>query len=155
MHTEKVAESLNSTRKSYKNAGIKSVREAIERMMAGEVFYSRIGQRKMLYDDSSVSCSCDYISPFKCLYLGSGQTSPVDWGDVENWLIETRWEDSIGVGVACWVSYTNKNPDYTCPMRVIVGYNKNRTQYTAIEGSYWSYAVPVGEEIEKFLLKNR
>ena len=140
-----------------KPAGIKTVREAIERLMNGEVFYDRTGQRKMFYNDSSISCSDDYVSPFKCLYLRSGQASPIDilWGDVENWLIETRWEDNIGVGVACWVSYTNKNPDYTCPMRVIVGYDKNSTKYIAVEGFYWSYAIPVGEEIEKFLLKNR
>ena len=142
---------------NLKPAGIKTVKEAVERLMNGEVFYDRIGQRKMFYDDSSIFCSDDYVSPFKRLYLGSGQTSPINllWGDVKNWLIETRWEDNIGVGVACWVSYTNKNPDYTCPMRVIVGYDKNSTQYTAVEGTHWSYAIPVGEEIEKFLLKNR
>lgn len=140
-----------------KPAGIKTVREAIERLMNGEVFYDRTGQRKMFYDDSFISCSDGYVSPFKRLYLGNGQTSHINifWSDVENWLIENRWEDNIGVGVMCWVSLYIKNPDYTCPMRVIVGYDKNSAQYTAIEGTHWLYAIPVGEEIEKFLLKNR
>ena len=48
-----------------KPAGIKTVREAIERLMNGEVFYDRTGQRKMFYNDSSISCSDDYVSPFK------------------------------------------------------------------------------------------
>ena len=48
---------------NLKPAGIKTVREAIERLMNGEVFYSPKGC-KIIYDDVNASCGSDY-SPFK------------------------------------------------------------------------------------------
>ena len=82
-----------------KPAGIKTIREAIERLMNGEVFYSP-GSYEIIYDDVSVECGPDMYSPFKV--RGNGRSEAVNylWEKVADWQIEYKWEDDIGEGIS-------------------------------------------------------
>ena len=87
----------------FKPAGIKTVREAIERLMNGGVFYSPEGCA-IIYDDVSVECGGDRYSPFKIRCDGRSESVNYLWERVSDWQIEHKWEDDIGDGVLCWVS---------------------------------------------------
>ena len=60
-----------------KPAGIKTIREAIERLMNGEVFYSTEGC-KIIYDDVNTSCGLRLYSPFKII-SGTDICEPVNY----------------------------------------------------------------------------
>ena len=92
---------------NLKPAGIKTIREAIERLMNWEVFYSLEGY-KIIYDDGNTLCDEDLCSPFKVI-KDDGWSEPINglWEKVSDWQIERKWEDNIGDGVLCWVSDCN------------------------------------------------
>ena len=79
-----------------KPAGIKTIREAIERLMNGEVFYSTEGW-EIIYDDGNMLCDTDQCSPFK-LIRDSGRSEPINhlWERISSWQIEYKWENDIG-----------------------------------------------------------
>lgn len=108
---------------NLKPAGIKTVREAIERVMAGEVFYSPEGW-KIIYDDSNMSCRSGRLNPFRVVER-DGISEPINalWKKVSDWQIECKWEDDIGYGVLCWVSDSNPRPSIGDRICLIVNYN--------------------------------
>ena len=83
-----------------KPAGIKTIREAIERLMNGEVFYSPEGW-KIIYDDGNVECGPGRSSPFKFIH-DSDWSEPINslWEKVSDWQIEPKWEDNIVGGLS-------------------------------------------------------
>jgi len=134
-----------------KPAGIKTVREAIERLMNGEVFYSPKGC-KIIYDDVNTSCDSDRYSPFK-LIRDIVVYEPVNylWEQVSDWQIEYKWEDDIGDGVLCWVSDGNRIPCKHDYLRFITAYDKNRDYpYRSKEAGY-RFATPLTlEEVKTY-----
>ena len=109
----------------FKPAGIKTVREAIKRLMNGEVFYSP-EDWKIIYDDANVRCSASDYNPFKVV-RSDGRSEPINllWKRISNWQIEYEWEDDIGDGVLCWVSDFNRIPDKHDYVRLITAYDKD------------------------------
>ena len=85
---------------NLKPAGIKTVREAIERLMNGEVFYSTDGC-EIRYDDSNIACGSGRVNPF-IIIEPDGSCEPINllWKKVSSWQIECKWEDDIGVQVS-------------------------------------------------------
>ena len=73
---------------NLKPAGIKTVREAIERLMNGEIFYSPEGY-EIIYDDVNTLCDTVQYSPFK-LIRDSGRSEPINhlWERISSWQIE-------------------------------------------------------------------
>ena len=134
-----------------KPAGIKTIREAIERLMNGEVFYSP-GGYEIIYDDVNTLCDTDQRSPFKVI-RDDGQSEPINglW-EILNWQIEHKWEDDIGDGVLCCVSDSNRTPDARDFLLIITGYDKEedypyRTSYTG-----YKFATPLTlEEAKKYI----
>ena len=136
---------------NLKPAGIKTVREAIERLMNGEVFYSP-GGYEIIYDDVSVECSGDRYGPFKV--RGNGRSEHVNylWEKVSDWQIEHKWEDDIGDGVLCWVNDFNRTPGKNDYLRLITACEKSGDYpYRSMEMGY-EFATPLTlEEAKKYI----
>ena len=135
----------------FKPAGIKTVREAIERLMNGEVFYSPEGC-EIIYDDVSVECGGDRYSPFKIRCDGRSESVNYLWERVSDWQIEHKWEDDIGDGVLCWVSDCNRIPCKHDYLRLITVYDKNSDYpYRSKEVGY-RFATPLTlEEVKQYI----
>ena len=138
---------------NLKPAGIKTVREAIERLMNGEIFYSP-GGCKIIYDDVSVECGPNMYGPFKV--RGNGRSEPVNylWEKVSDWQIdEYTWENDIVDGVLCWISDSNRTPGKHDYLRFITAYDKNRDYpYRSREVGY-RFATPLTLEETKTYTK--
>ena len=138
---------------NLKPAGIKTIREAIERLMNGEVFYSPRGC-KIIYDDVNTSCGSDRYSPFK-LINDIVVCEPVNylWEQVSDWQIEYKWENDIGDGVLCWASDFNRTPGKHDYLRFITIYDKNSDYpYRSREVGY-RFATPLTLEEAKEYVK--
>ena len=135
-----------------KPAGIKTVREAIERLMNGEIFYSP-GGYEIIYDDVSVECGPDMYSPFKV--RGNGRSEAVNylWEKVSDWQIEHKWEDDIGDGVLCWVSDCNRIPCKHDYLRLITAYDKSRDYPYRVKEVGYRFATPLTLEEAKTYTK--
>ena len=83
-----------------KNAGIKSKKEAAQRLMNGELFYHR---------DDCIFFDEDCNSPFR--YRSNGIEVPLtDHFEIINeWQVEIDWRENIGKGVWCWVWSNNES----------------------------------------------
>ena len=136
-----------------KPAGIKTIREAIERLMNGEVFYSTEGW-KIIYDDGNVECGTGRSSPFKFIY-DSDWSEPIDglWEKVSNWQIEYKWENDIGDGVLCWVSDCNRIPCKHDYLRLITAYDKSRDYPYRVKEVGYRFATPLTLEEAKEYVK--
>jgi len=137
---------------NLKPAGIKTVREAIERLMNGEVFYSLEGC-KIIYDDVNTSCGLDRYSPFK-LISDIVVCEPVNylWEQVSDWKIEYKWEDGIGDGVLCWVSDSDHIPDESNFLKIITAYREGQEYPYESEDDAYRFATPLTlEEGKKYI----
>ena len=135
-----------------KPAGIKTIREAIERLMNGEVFYS-LGGYEIIYDDVNTLCDTNQRSPFKVI-RDDGQSEPINglW-EILNWQIECKWENDIGDGVLCWVSDCNRIPCKYDYLSFITAYDKNSDYpYKSMEVGY-RFATPLTLEEAKTYIK--
>ena len=137
----------------FKPAGIKTVREAIERLMNGEVFYTPEGY-EIIYDDVNVVCSTSDFNPFKVV-RSDGRSEPINrlWKRVSDWRIECKWEDDIGDGVLCWVSDSNQIPDESNFLRIITTYSKGQEYPYESEGVAYRFATPLTLEKGKKYIK--
>ena len=137
---------------NLKPAGVKTVREAIERLMDGEVFYSTEGC-EIIYDDVNTSCGLRLYSPFKII-SGTDMCEPVNylWEQVADWQIEHKWENDIGDGVLCWVSDYDRTPGKNDYLRLITAYEKSGDYpYRSMEMGY-EFATPLTlEEAKKYI----
>ena len=90
---------IGDNKMNLKPAGIKTIREAIERLMNGEIFYSPGGWR-IIYGEEDVTCDSIDYSPFKVI-RGSSNSVPINslWRKVSDWKIEYKWKDNIGDGL--------------------------------------------------------
>ena len=139
---------------NLKPAGIKTVREAIERLMNGEIFYSPEGW-EIVYDEVNIECSGDRYGPFKV--RGNGRSKAVNylWEKVSDWQIECKWEDDIGDGVLCWVSNFAIVPGNGNRLRLIVKYYAGEHYpYETDEQCWYKYAIPLtSEELKRYSRK--
>ena len=138
---------------NLKPAGIKTVREAIERLMNGEVFYST-GGYDIIYDDVNTLCDTDQYSPFQII-SGTDVCEPVNylWEQVADWKIEYKWENDIGDGVLCWVSDSNRIPCRHDYLRLVTAYDKSgEYPYRSREVGY-RFATPLTLEETKTYTK--
>ena len=135
-----------------KPAGIKTIREAIERLMNGEVFYSPEGH-EIIYDDVNVECSPIHVNPFKVV-RSDGRAEPINllWEKLSDWKIEYKWENDIGDGVLCWVSDCNRIPCKHDYLSFITVYDKNSDYpYRSKEVGY-RFATPLTlEEVKQYI----
>jgi hypothetical protein len=89
---------------TLKNAGIKSTREAVERMMKGEIFFCE-----------GVKLFCDFTShgnPFRCIYP-TGESFSINslFDDIADWQKEIQWEDDLANGpILCHVWSDDNRP---------------------------------------------
>ena len=135
-----------------KPAGIKTVREAIERLMNGEVFYSPEG-REIRYDDSNIACGSGRVNPF-IIIEPDGSCEPINllWKRVSSWQIEYKWEDNIGDGVLCWVNDFNRTPGKNDYLRLITAYDKNSDYpYKSKEVGYRFVTPLTLEEVKQYI----
>jgi hypothetical protein len=151
----------------FECANIKSVKEATNRLVAGEVFYintQSLGPNivKIYFDSTKVD------DPFRAIYQSSeliqeqslGLHSGSLWSFIADWLVKVEmdwWENIQDPGVLCWVSETcihKPNPE-DCFIRLIESYNSSTKFYISYDwGSKWNYAVPMTEEeVKKYILK--
>lgn len=121
----------------YKNAGIKSKKEAAQRLINGEVFI--FNGCKVLFD---ASCA----SPFRL----AGGSLDMDWHSYPEWCTKTEWYENLGEGVLCWVW---GNEGERIQTDIVVRYEAERVYKFGTErGCWFSYAEPITkEEAKKFI----
>jgi len=136
---------------NLKPAGIKTVREAIERLMNGEVFYSPEGY-EIIYDDANVRCSIDNSNPFKVRRNARSEPINILWEKVFDWQTKYTWEDDIGDGVLCWVSDFNRTPGKNDCVRFITAYDGSLGYPYRSRGVGYKFAIPIKlEEAKKYV----
>lgn len=119
--------------KMYKNAGIKSKKEAAQRLIDGEVFYC--AGRKIKFDPSCVN-------PFRFetvnIYV---------WDMYADWQIKPEWYENLGEGRLCWVWDADGAPGQR--VAIVVKYEVGNKFGTA--SVWWRYAEPLtDEELAKY-----
>lgn len=138
----------------YTNANIKSIDEALKRLMAGEVFYKRvveeINEIKIFYDKN------DQIYPFKKTVNGTTSSYIFTFSDYKEWLIPVKWyEKDISKGILCYVSDTSENYLYRhkASVAIICDYNSNNDfKFMSNNGECWRYAKTISpSEVKKFI----
>lgn len=124
--------------KMYKNAGIKSMKEAAQRLINGEVFYIR--ECKLYFDVSK-------IPPFR---VGSDSILNL-WRDFEEWQIKSEWYEDLGEGVLCWA--WDSGDEERSRTEIVVRYEAERVYKFGTErGCWFAYAEPITkEEAKKFI----
>jgi len=132
----------------YKNAGIKSKKEAAQRLIDGEVFYSPISQSEIKFVPSRTQ-------PFR--YVESRNVDnclDMAWDTFADWKVKVDWRENIGEGVLCWV--WDDDSEKRKRIAVVVAYHK----YRAIPERFvtddnvgsWANAKPLTpEEAKKFI----
>ena len=131
---------------NLKPAGIKTTREAIERLMNGEVFYSPNGN-KIIYDDTDVQCSTGRSNPFKVRCNAGSEPINGLWEKVFDWQTKCKWEDDIGEGVLCWASDSNVVPNNSDRAQLIVKYSVgDKYPYETNDKHWYAYATPLTQK---------
>lgn len=129
--------------KRFVNAGIKTIEEAIKRLMDGEAFYSAEHNHKIKYDPTVLNSS-----PFRF------DTEPLKdyFGQYEEWLKKADWRGTLDEKpVLCWV-WDGENEDSKL-LIVVVEYRKGHEYpYFANKGYNYEFAEPATLESIKDLL---
>lgn len=123
-----------------KNAGIKSKKEAAQRLIDGEMFW--FDGWKIHFDDS------EWV-PFRI----DDDELYATWSTFAEWETEIDWRENIGKGVLCWVWDRNKEEKI---IRVITGFIEKRgsQQYITRNNIGFNYAEPMTEaEVMEYVLK--
>jgi len=132
----------------YKNAGIKSKKEAAQRLIDGEVFYSPISQSEIKFVPSRTQ-------PFR--YVESRNVDnclDMAWDTFADWQVKVDWRENIGEGVLCWV--WDDDSEKRKRIAVVVAYHKYRaiTERFVTDDNVgsWANAKPLTpEEAKKFI----
>lgn len=122
----------------YKNAGIKSKKEAAQRLISGEVFI--FNGCKVLFN-----AACD--SPFRL----AGGSLDMDWHSYPEWCTKTEWYEDLGEGVLCWV--WDKPEDKGLRVGIVVDYKEYESFKFYTKSRFWYRdAEPITkEEAKKFI----
>ena len=123
----------------YKNAGIKSKREAVQRLINGEEFV--------------ITSGGSVVIRFK---FCENEINPLQWSDgwwlhYEMWETEVEWYDNIGEGVLCWVwDFDEKAKS----IAIVTEYHED-SSYPYLASCGWGNAAPVKPgELDKFVYKH-
>lgn len=128
-----------------KNAGIKSKKEAAQRLIDGERFKWK--STELFFDELMKR------SPFVALYKNTKEDITTAFDCFDQWEVEIDWRENIGKGVLCWVWDRNKEEKI---IRVITGLIEKRgsQQYITINNIGFNYAEPMTEaEVMEYVLK--
>ncbi len=121
-----------------KNAGIKSKKEAVQRLIDGEKFYW--GGLEMSFDPSRTN-------PFRA------EESDLTgyWYYYKKWEVKFEWYDDLGEGVLCWVWDGNEEPRRR--VGVVTRYvSESVFKFSLKSGAWVEHATPMtSEEVKKFL----
>jgi len=128
-----------------KNAGIKSKKEAAQRLIDGEVFY---------WDGAQLSFrDNDHEQPFGTIMISrsSNLDMNVSWGSFDEWEVDVDWRENIGKGVWCWVWDSDESDRSAF---IVKNYNmKDKMPYITDFGG-WMNAEPMTEaEVMEYVLK--
>lgn len=120
----------------YKNAGIQSRKEAVQRLAAGEVFY---------YKGLELCFNPSCYNPFRW-----GMEGLKGWSNYEHWEAKFEWYEALGEGVLCWV--WDDNEEWR-QLRVITRYDSEAVSKFGTKNCAWfEHAAPMtAEEVKKFL----
>jgi len=120
-----------------KNAGIKSTTEAVQRLVAGEVFY---------WEGYKVHFDPSRTPPFR---WGPGGISTA-WDNCTQWDVKSEWYDDLGEGVLCWVWNGN---EMERQLRIVTWYDPSYdSRFRLRSGAWVEHATPMtSEEVKKFL----
>lgn len=121
----------------YKNAGIQSRKEAVQRLIDGEKFYW--GGLELRFDPSRTN-------PFRA------EESDLTgyWYYYKKWEVKFEWYENLGEGVLCWV--WDDNEEWR-QLRVITRYDSEAVSKFGTKNCAWfEHAEPMtSEEVKKFL----
>jgi hypothetical protein len=132
----------------YKNAGIKSKKEAAQRLIDGEVFYSPISQSEIKFVPSRTQ-------PFRYVESRKFVDNCLDmaWDTFADWQVKVDWRENIGEGVLCWV--WDDDSEKRKRIAVVVAYHKYRAipeRFVTDKVGSWANAKPLTpEEAKKFI----
>jgi len=137
----------------YTNANIRSIDEALKRLMAGEVFYKGVDEGdevKIFYDKN------DRLYPFKKVTSNRTTTYTFKFNDYKKWSTKTEWyEKDISKGILCYVSNQSENYLYRhkASVTIICDYNSNNDfKFISNNNECWAYAKPIDTgELYKFI----
>lgn len=127
-----------------KNANIKSVREAIQRLMDGEIFYF-LGYRMWFSDDGT--------APFKVKIIQEHEIT-TEFGEFAKWEEKVEWyEDLKHKPRLCYVSDTNSTPNSKNTVKLVTAFSTGQElKYITDNGVQYRYATPLtDEEIAAFI----
>lgn len=75
------------------------------------------------------------------------------WENVGDWtiIIEERWQNNIGDGILCWVSFTEDMRDKA--LMIVTGYSPELTcKYSTKDGGTYIFAIPATvENVKKYI----
>lgn len=129
----------------FKNAGIKSIREAQDRLHDGEVFWRYT--TKFIYDEDFIlSGESPYRYNAERKFLTSDAIN-CDWGYCTDWCVEVeeQWFDNIPAeGTLCWVS--NEIGVTRNRAKLITEYNAGMPMPFKANGVAYSFAAPIKPE---------
>lgn len=133
----------------YTNANIKSIDEAVRRLVEGEIFYENNGNIQLLYDNQ------DRTYPFKKCINGI-TICHFNFSTYKDWLIEAKWyERDISRGILCYVSDQSEKYLYRhkASIAIIIDYNANNDfKFLSNNDECWRYAKPITpSELNKFI----
>lgn len=120
-----------------RNANIKSKKEALTRLMNGEVFY---------YEGTKICYNEGRVQPFR----SGAEPLHYNLDEYKNWQTKQNWDENIPEqGILCWVSGTDKLEK---DLATIVTYSDGKI-YRDSYACEWEYATPLTkEEALKYIL---
>ena len=123
-----------------KNAGIKSKKEAAQRLIDGEKFIWR--STELFFDEKMQSY------PFVAVCKGSTENIYIAFDHFAEWQTEIDWRENIGKGVLCWV--WDEIEHKTCGL--VIDYKKHVDYPYRTGPCGWKHAeMLTDDEIKEFL----
>ena len=113
-----------------KNAGLKTIQEAMHRLIDGEVLY--------ITDNDTIRVDPEGFSSM----LESPNTTPLS--DVQTWQVKKEWWETLKDGpILCWLNSVDSRRKEIAAYISLV---RSDGQYLSDTGTVWRFATPVNPE---------
>ena len=113
-----------------KNAGLKTIQEAMHRLIDGEVLY--------ITDNDTIRVDPEGFSSM----LESPNTTPLS--DVQTWQVKKEWWETLKDGpILCWL---NSIDSHRKEIATYISLVRPDGQYLSVTGTVWRFATPVNPE---------